>query len=150
MHACTFAFEMVTLKKILSTFLMVALLVAVTGVSFSRHICLSGKSVACPKNNYCCKDRQHSAMKKMKCCAVQNFYFKANIVSTHDSVNQKFFPENFIAVFQNHFFISPSQFKYVASDLIPKPPLLRNSRSILLDSSRLTVWYFWFFSSEKE
>ncbi len=127
---------MVTLKKILSALLISSLLVAVTGVSFSKHICLSGKSVACAKNKNCCK---HSDTRKNnKCCTIQDFYFKADIVSTQYKVNQKFFPENIIAVFHNHFFISSLQVQYARNDLI-KPPLLRSSRSILLDSSRLTI-----------
>ena len=130
---------MITLKKLLSALLVSILLIAVTGVSVSRHICLSGKSAACAKKESCCKDGHSGAMKNPKCCTVQDFYFKADIVSTHNNVNQKFFSEDFIAVFTNHFLISPLQIQYAGSDFIHKPPLLRSSRTILLKSSRLTI-----------
>jgi hypothetical protein len=133
----TFVFSMITLKKILSALLIVTLLVAVTGVSFSRHVCLSGKSVACAKSKSCCK-HSHPVNNKSKCCSVQDFYAKANIVTTHQIVKQKFSTDNFISFFQKLFFVAPSQVQY-SSNLIPKPPLLRSCRSILLDSSRLTV-----------
>src|SRR5687768_10721084 len=129
---------MITPKKILSALLVTILLVAVTGVSFSRHICLSGKSVVCEKNEGCCQSG-HSVPEKSRCCTIEQFYFKADIVSTHDIVKHKFSTDNFIAFFHNHFFVAPSQIKHTGSDLIPKPPLLRSCRSILLDSSRLTV-----------
>src|SRR5258705_1913459 len=128
---------MITLKKILSALFIVILLVAVTGVSFSKHVCLSGKSAACAKSGNCCK-RPHPVNNKSKCCSIQDFYVKANIVTTHHIVKHKFSADNFIAFFQNHFFIAPSQVPY-SNDLIPKPPLLRSCRSILLDSYRLTV-----------
>ena len=133
----TFAFSMIAVKKILSALLIAALLVAVTGVSFSRHVCLSGKSVACAKSKSCCK-RNHPVNNKSKCCSIHDFYVKANIVTTHQIVKQKFSADNFIAFFQKHFFVAPSQV-HCGSDLIPQPPLLRSCRSILLDSSRLTV-----------
>jgi hypothetical protein len=130
---------MVTLKKILSALLILVLLVAATGISFSRHVCISDKSAPCTKNMNCCKHEQAGAKKNLRCCSVRNFYFKANIVTTHYSIKYKFFPENFIAFFYNHFYISSSQVQYAGNDLIRKPPSLRSSRSILLDSSRLTV-----------
>jgi hypothetical protein len=129
---------MTILKKILSTLLIAILLVAVTGVSFSKHVCLSGKSAVCAKSKSCCKSN-HSENKKTKCCTIQDYYFKADLVTTHAIVKHKFSTDNFIAFFQNHFFIAPSQVQYAGSDLISKPPLLRSCRTILLDSSRLTV-----------
>jgi hypothetical protein len=129
---------MTILKKILSSLLIAILLVAVTGVSFSKHVCLSEKSAVCAKSKSCCNGN-HSENKKSKCCTVQDYYFKANLVTTHAIVKHKFFTDNFIAFFQNYFFVAPSQVQYAGSDLIPKPPLLQSCRSILLDSSRLTV-----------
>lgn len=134
-----FVFHMITFKKTLSALLVAVLLVAVTGVSFSKHICLSGKTVTCAKSNKCCKDKHSDSRKNNKCCTVQDFYFKANIVSTHDKNNQKAFSQHFISVFQNHFFIPSLQTQCAGNDLCYKPPLLRSSRSILLDSSRLTI-----------
>ena len=129
---------MITLKKIFSVLLISILLVAVTGVSFSKHICFSGKAFKCVKNEDCCKS-EHSGINKPTCCEVQDFYFKADIVSIHDNYGHKFFTDNFIVTLQNHFFISPSQVQPGKDDLNYKPPLLQSSRSILLDSSRLTV-----------
>jgi len=126
-------------RRILSVFLIFILLVAVTGVSFSKHICLSGRSVACAKSMKCCMGKHSGAAKKTKCCTIQDFYFKANIVSTHSKTSQKFFPGNFVAVFLNQFFVLHSQTQYAEIGLIHKPPLLQSCRSILLDTSRLTI-----------
>jgi hypothetical protein len=128
---------MIALKKILSALLIVALLVAVTGVSFSKHVCLSGKSAVCGKSKSCCKGG-HSENKKSRCCTIEKFYFKADIVTTHHIVKHKFFADNFLAFFHNHFFVTSTQVQY-GSILFLKPPLLQSCRSILLDSSRLTV-----------
>jgi hypothetical protein len=130
---------MIILRKILSALLVSILLVAITGVSFSKHVCLSGKSATCEKRDSCCKNKHSNDSQKSKCCTIQDFYFKANIVSTHDKSNHKFFPDNFVSIFQNHFFVAPLQRQYAQHNINHKPPLLQSGRSILLDSSRLTV-----------
>ena len=129
---------MLVLKKILSTILVTVLLVAVTGVSVSKHVCFSGKSFTCATDENCCKDK-HSESKKNKCCSVEDFYFKADIVSTHDNIKHKVAPENFVSDFNYHFFGLLTAAFSLSHSALYKPPILGSSRSILLDSSRLTI-----------
>jgi len=129
--------QMRILKKTISVFIAALILCTSVGISYSRHFCTAKKFSVCEKGDSCCKKNHTSGIQSAQCCFVKIYYLKANFVSFGEENSNKFFAMH-PCLFSVVFFRNDQQ-KVNKEKRCNPPPLIKDSRTILLSSSKLSV-----------